>query len=512
MLATPAAARMTSAPLSLPSTCDAPPALNACFPIAALPPDVFRCILAYLPPSARLRAVSLVCRHWRRQVLLSETALTFVHSGDCRDLVRDGSSLGCGVRLNTLFCNFPNLRTLRLSACPRGPVVLPSTLRDLELWSAAWELISPLPALKSLALGKLRAKNASAIARCFTAAVTASLTSLMLAQEELGSDLVTLLAATHFPALSHLAFTLPRNRAPAWWPSFETFLRQHCTQLISLRLDQATVRRSRSSQITLLCALPLPRLHTLRILSVEDRIFSEDHASALVANAPNLKVFEAFTFELAWSAAQVVTRITSRSLPYDSWTAPLPRAYPRLTAVALLPDEKEVADGDFWRNLLASGFAHLFTEAPVMSAVMAGVLLPAFCTAATQLSTLHLTNGVLPCAALPRGRMPALRSLVLHLPHQGEPNSVQDTVLLIMHFMSVAPRLELVTAPFSGLTEADEHTLCELLAMLRARCISLRIVDYDVALDVATTRLTALHGWCTLALPPTDIGTTSLWN
>lgn len=60
--------------------------------IAALPADVLRFIFSHIQLRARLRAVSLVCRHWRHQTLLTETALAFSHeSQKCRQ----ETGLGC---------------------------------------------------------------------------------------------------------------------------------------------------------------------------------------------------------------------------------------------------------------------------------------------------------------------------------------------------------------------------------------------------------------------------------
>lgn len=188
----------------------APPSSNAVpptpslasVPIASLPADVLRAIFALFPLNPRLRIVSLVCRHWRRQVLLTETSLSFCHvSRVCRRLARDQSPLGCYVTYTNVCSLFPNLRSLQLLACPRAPTQLPSTLCDLELEGNKDLAIGPpLPALQSLLQVSTDMIDVPASARCLIAS-SSSLTKLRLTAVR---RLSSVLASTYFPALDHL--------------------------------------------------------------------------------------------------------------------------------------------------------------------------------------------------------------------------------------------------------------------------------------------------------------------
>lgn len=89
--------------------------LSAGISIAALPPDVLRSIFARFDLCARLHAVSLVCRRWRHQVLLTETTLEFVHKSDSLETAQpDGSS--CLDR-----CAFTRARTRHAVNAPLTP-------------------------------------------------------------------------------------------------------------------------------------------------------------------------------------------------------------------------------------------------------------------------------------------------------------------------------------------------------------------------------------------------------
>lgn len=167
-----------------------------------LPPELLAEVFAYTPYLARLKALSLVCRRWRRVALQSVSELTFSAAGAAAHLT-----------LQAQLALFPSLTALNVASCP-AHFALPTSLRTLELsgryLAAASEaaarrlatfLSARLPNLTALYLGSVREPHVPHVER-FLAAHSAQLTGLLLAQPS--APLAQAVTRLAWPALRSL--------------------------------------------------------------------------------------------------------------------------------------------------------------------------------------------------------------------------------------------------------------------------------------------------------------------
>lgn len=279
-----------SAPLGPAVSAPSPASLSVttlASPIASLPADILRAIFALFPLARRIRVVSLVCRHWRRHVLLTESALEFRHeSSTCRQLARIASPIGCVTTYDGVCALLSNLRTLVLSPCPRAAHRLPLTLRHLTLLEhMAIPKGESLPALLSLSFS-------GGYANCVVpllGASLSSLTKLSVALPPMDSTLTPFLAGARLPTLCDLDFSVI---CPTQVPALAAFVRTHANQLTALSVGSLPPDMSAAANlVSELASMTYPRL--LRLCTPQRVVCpTREHYVAFLRNCPLLASLE----------------------------------------------------------------------------------------------------------------------------------------------------------------------------------------------------------------------------
>lgn len=164
-----------------------------------LPTDLLVLLFAFFPVRARMLAAAPVCRRWRAAAFRSITSVDLA----CINVAGF-------LPLPACLAHFPNLTELTFDdSITNNACRIPSTLRSLTIRYKAPANDGPLPALT--ALNALVKSNPSA----FIPLLRQSVSSLASLEMHLPDDraavdeLAAYLAATHFPALTRLAYDQP---------------------------------------------------------------------------------------------------------------------------------------------------------------------------------------------------------------------------------------------------------------------------------------------------------------
>lgn len=235
--------------------------------LAPLPTDVLVLIFAHAPLSARLRAISRVCKRWRTAVLLSVAAFACpsIHS-----------------RAIDLFPRLIDL-TFRTST---SPAALPPNIRRLAIDFNSFESLVPLradapipPLTHAEFVGAFSSKVMNKVAIPIMTACRASLVSLSFRMYPPDIELSNFLAATCFPSLTSL-------------------------RIYTSRLESATYSAPEATALVQFVAAHAPRLHELLITGV-----SGLH-SATELRFPLLR---SLTVTVHWVAVSALAQLISNS-------------------------------------------------------------------------------------------------------------------------------------------------------------------------------------------------------
>lgn len=462
---------------------------------ATLPAEILRSIFAQLPLAPRLRAVSLVCRKWRQQVLLTEAALEFRHdSPTCGRLWSTGDStpISCNSLYRSACALLSNLHTLTLEACPDTRQRLPTTLRhlDLSLLHDNPPVYSPpLPALHSL---RFMGSDALCLTSLLRASVT-SLTRLELVLTESGQSQATLigkfLASTHFPHLQHLSATLSRKFEA---PLFAAFMRTHATQLLSLRFSD--VLNYGSAVIAPLLTSKYPHLTRLTLVGRSPL----EQLDACLGNCRSLTSLD-LTVPSPNLPPRVASAVTSLICPFSVTSAlQLCHNCPRLRTVCLPFQGTDVnsADAQQLQPALDTGIAHLIASVRIERC--SAPWLHDFLLHATRLVKLALyrPESLADFADIP---LPSLEGLTLRYLRLAATDVLDGVPDMIRWFLRNAPQL--VSVHVCSKTLLGDHTirqLVEFLPEIERKCVVLRVEAPDnKAFKQARRKRYCRLGWST---------------
>lgn len=284
-------------------------------------------------------------------------------------------------------------------------------------------------------------------------------------------------------------------------------MRVHSTQLTSIQF--AGGNQPKHWMLALLCTLSLPSLDTLHFKCSSHQLTDEQWRD-LIAHAPRITSLSSVSLNLPPSAAAIVTHLAPPLLPAEGPSAFL--AYPRLKSIAM-----PIINDDSLAKYLAAGIAHLATEAKISTS--RPDLARAFIASASQLQHLSLFGSGLPAADLPSAPMPALRLLALSPRAQSDvvdqalrAYRAAELVQVILHFLSVAPRLVTVWVALSvGFLAPDElPLLLALIPALKVKCITLKILAPRAVRGTVNGLLSALKEtpcWSSVKVVGLDVET-----